>query len=97
MAKFIFTGDPYNIAEGLVENLQTSQPLSPAQQVDFGIKSGDHYRALQKVARSGGSDELIKAYGNGPEIADLVKKHAPECSHLEFQTPWDLFRELGFE
>ena len=40
--------------------------------------------------------ELDQALGNGPKITTWVQKYAPEYE-LEFETPFDVFRELKFD
>jgi hypothetical protein len=55
------------VTMGLVERLLWDQPLTPAQTVDFGVDTENHYRALQLMVRDACSrlsdTEDEEAYG----------------------------------
>ena len=82
---------------GLMVNFIWDLPLTIPQADDFGITSAQHYRALRGVMAAlieknglvACALELDEAMGNGAQLTQLVKSHAPEYE-VTFSTVWDL-------
>ena len=81
---------------GLMVNFMLDLPLPVPHAYDFGVVSTRHYRALRGVMEAlveekglvGCALELDQAMGNGPQLTQLVKTHAPEYE-MTFSTGWD--------
>ncbi|MBX9583975.1 MAG: hypothetical protein K2X87_27055 [Gemmataceae bacterium] len=84
----------------LVEAIMFDEWPSLAAQVDFGLKSQEHYEALYYPLRNEEitPTQLDGALCHGPKITELANA-APSNPHkgLVFVTDWDLLREHGMD
>ncbi len=84
----------------LVQAIMDDVWPTPAAEVDFGLKSQEHYEALYYPLRNGeiSPAQLDAALGRGPALTDLANA-APSNPHkgLGFVTDWDLLRAYGPE
>ena len=84
------------VAQDLFNSLMWDVWPRPAAQVDFGLKTQEHYEALQGPVRTGEihAEDLDRVLGNGWAITELVRG----CSsnphkQITFVTDWDLMGE----
>jgi hypothetical protein len=72
------------VTRGLARNLYFDLPLTPAQQVDFGVATDDHYRALRQVLV--GDDERREMEQQGPrppQVAEALRELRERVKELD--------------
>ena len=72
------------VTRDLVHNLYFDLPLTPAQQVDFGVETDDHYRALREVLI--GDDEYREIEKQGPQppqVAEVLRELRGRVKELD--------------
>ena len=87
--------------EMVAVNLGPAAPLTPEQQVDFGITTESHSQALKAAINAAFGDlgadaaleQLDGVLGNGPATTAFVHKYAPHWRHITFSTRYDALLE----
>lgn len=71
-------------AVGMVHNMALDLLISPGQRADFGIKTHDHYRVMQRAIKAGDvtADMLFDSIFGDCNIDKLVRMHNQEGLHF---------------
>ncbi len=85
-----------DMAYAVFTNVLFDQPLTPAQVVDFGVDTEQHYRALSNtISAESETTEvpmivigMARRLGNGPSLTAWVRGYWPDAP--EFHTVYDL-------